>query len=158
MTKKDLGFAPVSLPIADLRETCAEKLARFRRVMFARDVYDLHALLPLVRNGLDVIRELLLFKVYFDIVDDGRGTAPFDPEGEYKGLRAADVRGVDELGAMTGKVIDVSEMLSRLESVYGPMAPLSSPREDTIARCNRGDRYRVQQWQEELRLKYRHTD
>lgn len=47
-----LGFALVEARIADLRETCAEKLARLRRVKFARDIYDLDLLAPEVRSGL----------------------------------------------------------------------------------------------------------
>jgi len=43
----DLGFSPLLVPLADLRETMAEKLARLRRVLFARDVYDVGHLIPL---------------------------------------------------------------------------------------------------------------
>lgn len=82
VNQRDLGFTPADVFIADLRETCAEKLARFRRVMFGRDVYELSSLIPLVRNDLDLIRELLLFKVYFDVVDDGRSS----PESSVKAL------------------------------------------------------------------------
>ena len=39
-----LGFAPVTPPVADVLETVAEKLSRFRRVMLGRDVYDLATL------------------------------------------------------------------------------------------------------------------
>jgi uncharacterized protein len=41
MDARLLGFETVFPPVADLLETVAEKLSRFRRVMLGRDVYDL---------------------------------------------------------------------------------------------------------------------
>jgi predicted nucleotidyltransferase component of viral defense system len=156
VNQKDLGFAPVAVHIADLRETCAEKLARFRRVLFARDVYDLHALVPFVRNDLDIIREVLLYKVYFDVVDDGRGTAPFKAGAEFTGKSVMDILDADELGAMTGRRVDMGQMLQRVEATFGTMAPPLSPQEAIIARCSRGDRYRVAQWHAERRTALHH--
>jgi hypothetical protein len=154
VNQKDLGFEPVDVRIADLRETCAEKLARFRRVMFGRDVYDIHALIPFVRNEIDIIRELLLYKVYFDVVDDGRGAAPFDVGTEYIGKRVADIQDADELGATTGKRIDIGQMLKLVEATFGTVAPPLSAQEEVIVRCSRGDRYRVEQWHEERRAAF----
>ena len=107
-----LGFALVEARIADLRETCAEKLARLRRVKFARDIYDLDLLAPEVRSGLGLVRELLLFKVYFDVVDDVRGAAPFGVDTEYTDLDAASVVGADDLGALTRQKADIAIALS----------------------------------------------
>lgn len=59
-----LGFDPVCPPLVDLRENLAEKLARFRRVPLARDVYDRNHLGPTVRGDLPLIRQLLLLKVW----------------------------------------------------------------------------------------------
>ena len=151
---KDLGFAPVAVRIADLRETCAEKLARFRRVMFARDVYDLHALLPFVRSDIDLIRELLLYKVDFDVVGDGRGTAPFKLGTEFTGKHAADIQDIDELGALTGRTIDLGQMLNQLAGTFGVMAQPLSAQEEVIARCSKGDRYRVERWLDERRAAF----
>jgi predicted nucleotidyltransferase component of viral defense system len=154
VNQRDLGFAPVAVRIADLRETCAEKLARFRRVMFARDVYDLHALLPFVRHDVDIIRELLLYKVYFDVVDDGRGTAPFTLGSKFTGKRVADIQGIDELGALTGRTIDLDQMLNQLAGTFGAMVQPLSPQEEVIARRSRGDRYRVERWLDETRAAF----
>lgn len=151
ITQGDLGFAPAAVRIADLRETCAEKLARFRRVVFARDLYDLNALVPLVRDDIDIIREILLYKVYFDVVDDGRGSAPFTGGGEFGGKAIGDIQDANELGAMTGKVLDLGQMLQRVEAIFGTITPPVSAQEETIARCNRGDRYRVEQWHDARR-------
>ena len=68
-----LGFAPVLLPVAALEETTAEKLARYRRVVFARDLYDLCNIVPIVRDKLHIVKDVLFFKVWGDVVDDGRG-------------------------------------------------------------------------------------
>jgi len=155
ITERDLGFAPADVRIADLRETGAEKLARFRRVLFARDVYDLAQLIPLVRSDVALVRELLLYKVYFDVVDDGRGTAPFDLGPEYRGKRLADVRAAEDLGALTGKPIDLAGMLGQVEATFGAMAPPASPQEAILARCSRGDRYRVQRWHDDRRAELR---
>lgn len=154
VNQRDLGFAPVAVRMADLRETCAEKLARFRRVMFARDVYDLHALIPLVRSDVDIIRELLLYKVYFDVIDDGRGTAPFKLGTEFTGKRVVDIQDSDELGAMTGRTLDLGQMLNQLAAAFGAMGQPLSPQEEIIARCGRGDRYRVEQWLDERRAAF----
>jgi predicted nucleotidyltransferase component of viral defense system len=151
VTERDLGFPPAEVRIADLRETCAEKLARFRRVVFARDVYDLAQLIPLVRADVPLVRELLLYKVYFDVVDDGRGVAPFELDVEYRGKRVADVRAADELGAMTGKPIDLAAMLALIEATFGRLAPPASPEETVLGRCSRGDRYRVLGWHDDRR-------
>ena len=138
VNQKELGFAPVDIRIADLRETCAEKLARFRRVIFGRDVYDINALAPFVRNDVEIIRELLLYKVYFDVVDDGRGTSPFSVGTEYTGKRGDDVRDADELGAMTGARINIDQMLSLVETTFGAMAPPRSPKEAVIVGAVKG--------------------
>src|SRR5258708_6927313 len=151
VNERDLGFPPAEVRIADLRETCAEKLARFRRVLFARDVYDLAQVIPLVRNDVPLVRELLLYKVYFDVVDDGRGVAPFELEDEYRGKRVADVRDPDELGAMTGKLLDLAAMLGLVEATFGHLAPPASPRETVLTRCSRGDRYPVHGWHDDRR-------
>ncbi len=151
ITERYLGFPPAEVRIADLRETCAEKLARFRRVLFARDVYDLAHLIPLVRSDVPLVRELLLYKVYFDVVDDDRGAAPFAPGVEYRGKKVVDVQAADELGAMTGKPIDLAAMLAVTEATFGRLAPPSSAQETVLARCSRGDRYRVQEWHDARR-------
>jgi len=151
VTEHDLGFPPANVRIADLRETCAEKLARFRRVLFARDVYDLAQLVPLVRGDVPLVRELLLYKVYFDVVDDGRGVAPFEIGVEYRAKRVADVRAADELGAMTDKPIDLAALLALVEATFGRLAPPASPQETVLARCSRGDRYRVKGWHDDRR-------
>lgn len=148
VTADNLGFTPVVLAIADLRETMAEKLARFRRVPFARDTYDIAHLAPLVAEDTALIREMLFFKVYFDVVDDGRGERPFLLGPEYCRYRVGDLRERDELGATTAEHVNFEEMLLRIQASYGRLTPAATSREQTLARCSPGDRYRIVQWAE----------
>ena len=66
------------LPVIAAAEACAEKLARYRRVSFGRDVYDL-AQMASRRIDEPVVRRLWVLKVWADVVDDGRGMRPLDP-------------------------------------------------------------------------------
>lgn len=66
------------LPIIATAEACAEKLARYRRVSFGRDVYDL-AQMASRRIDEPLVRRLWVLKVWADVVDDDRGTGPLDP-------------------------------------------------------------------------------
>ena len=68
MEGRYLDFEPVLIPTMALVENTAEKLARFRRVIVARDVYDLSLLAEYVRPQMPLVREILLYKVYFDVV------------------------------------------------------------------------------------------
>jgi hypothetical protein len=88
------------------------------------------------------------------IVDDGRGSAPFGVGVEYTGKRPADIQDADELGAMTGRRIDLAHMLSVVQATFGGMPAARSPQEEVIIRCSRGDRYRVQQWHDETRATF----
>ena len=88
-----LGFEPPLIPLMRLEENLAEKLARFRRVIRSRDVYDLAEMGHLVRGQLDLVRQVLCFKVYLDIVRDGRESAvPFGSGPEFVGRTAGDHR------------------------------------------------------------------
>lgn len=81
-----LGFELPLIPLMRLEENLAEKLARFRRIMRSRDVYDLSELGREVRDQLDLVRQMLCFKVYLDVVRDGRvSPAPFCGGPEFVG-------------------------------------------------------------------------
>lgn len=151
----DLDFTTRDRAAGELVIDALEAGFTHEGVRFARDVYDLHGLLPYVRDDVAIIRELLLYKVYFDVVDDGRGTAPFTLGAEFTGKRAADIQGTEELGALTGRTIDLGQMLNHLAGTFGAMTQPLSPREEVIARCGRGDRYRVEQWLHERREAFR---
>lgn len=74
----DRGLVPefnrTSLPILDLREIAAEKMAPFWRRRMARDLYDLEHLGRSLQANFygEAIASLGLLKIYFDVVDDAR--------------------------------------------------------------------------------------
>jgi hypothetical protein len=55
---------------------------------------------------------------------------------------------------MTGRKIDLGDMLGVVEATFGRMPAALSPQEEVLVRCSRGDRYRVQQWHVERRAAF----
>lgn len=76
---KAYGFGLPTLPVVAEAEACAEKLARYRRVALARDLYDLN---HFASRTIDepLVRRLWVLKVWGDVVDDRRGTRPLRVE------------------------------------------------------------------------------
>lgn len=138
---KTLGFEPVCPPLVDLRENLSEKLARFRRLPLARDVFDLVNLGPAVRSDMPLIRELLLLKVWGDVVYTSRGTRPFMGGEEYLGVTAARLGGKDDIGALARPITDWQRELKVLCDVYGgPIGKPSGAREGRLAKCDLADK------------------
>jgi predicted nucleotidyltransferase component of viral defense system len=164
VSERMLGFEPVTPPVADILETVAEKLSRFRRVMLGRDVYDLAAVGRHVEDRLDLLREALCFKAYFDRVEEGRDTlpVPFAGGAEFTGRDARDVVGADDLGRLVQGAVDTGELLTRIAAVYGRMGAPSSADEVRLAGCRFDDRYwartRYAARASELRTTTVHTD
>lgn len=137
-----LGFEPVCPPLVDLRENLSEKLARFRRVPLARDVYDLVNLGATVRADMPLIRELVFLKVWGDVVITGRGTGPFEGGKEYCGLTPDRLGGKDEIGALVKPVIDWRRDLRVLCDIYGrAIGEPGDAREARLARCDAADKW-----------------
>ena len=137
-----LGFEPVRTPLVDLRENLAEKLARFRRLPLARDVFDLVNLGPAVRSDLPLIRELLLLKVWSDVVYTSRGTRPFRGRDEYCGVTAAQLGDKDDLGALAKAINDWDRELKVLCDTYGAaIGKASDEREQRLAKCIVDDKW-----------------
>jgi len=146
MEARYLEFEPVRMPTMALAENASEKLARFRRIIVARDVYDLSLLAELVRNQLPLIRELLLYKVYFDVVVDRRGgSVPFHLGAEYRNHGLREVIDADDLATLSAGQPDLGRMLEIVEQTFGGMAPPAGDLEQQLARCNPGDRYVLEQ-------------
>jgi uncharacterized protein len=145
-----LGFAPASPPVANLVETIAEKLARFRRQAKGRDVYDLALIAPRMRDRLDILREVFAFKVYFDEVEDGlHGPVPFEGGRHVVGRRARDVVGGEDLGLLTAGAPSIGELLQTIEVEYVRMGQPRGEIEKTLAACNPRDHFRAKQWFDE---------
>ncbi|MDR1635611.1 MAG: nucleotidyl transferase AbiEii/AbiGii toxin family protein [Bifidobacteriaceae bacterium] len=95
-------FEVPTIPVVNQAEAIAEKLARFRRVDLARDLYDLawYAARPFDEP---LVRRLWVLKTYRDIMDDGRGDKPIDP-GQVLHDRKDTAFRSEDIGYLTGKV------------------------------------------------------
>jgi len=151
-----LGFELPLIPLMRLEESLAEKLARFRRVIRSRDVYDLAEMGHLVRAQLDLVRQILRFKVYLDIVRDGReSTVPFWGGPEFVGRTVAEIIDPGDLGLILGGRVDYGPMLERIRDDFGPMGVPVGAVETRLATVNRGDLYWAEGEYRRLRTEYR---
>jgi len=159
MEARYLEFEPVRMPTMALAENASEKLARFRRIIVARDVYDLSLLADLVRDQLPLIRELLFYKVYFDVVVDRRGgPVPFQLGAEYRNHGLREVIDAEDLVTLSAGRPDLGRMLKVVEQTFGGMAPPAGDLEQRLARCNPGDRYVLEQRMLARRDELRHYE
>jgi len=90
-------------PVVRVDEAVSEKLARYRRVSLARDLYDLQWFATSHVLDESLTRRLWVLKVYRDVVADGRGTKPVDP---HEVLRPRDEREFrqEDIGYLTKPV------------------------------------------------------
>ncbi len=139
--RRFLGFEPVSPPVADLLETVAEKLSRFRRTMLGRDVYDLATVARRVDDRLVLLREILCFKAYFDRVEEGRDTlpVPFTGGNEFVGRDPGLVIGAADLGLLAHDRTDVAALLETIGAIYGRVGKPAGDTETRLAACRFGD-------------------
>jgi predicted nucleotidyltransferase component of viral defense system len=138
-----MGFELAQPPVADILETVAEKLSRFRRVMLGRDVYDLAAVAGRVHDRLPLLREALCFKAYFDRVEEGRDTlpVPFAGGAEFAGRDPANVIGAEDLGLLTGAPVDIGELLRTIGGIYPRIGVPTGKTEVRLAACRFDDLY-----------------
>lgn len=150
-----LGFELPLIPLMRLEENLAEKLARFRRVIRSRDVYDLAEMGHSVRDQLDLVRLILCFKVYLDIVRDGRESAvPFLGGPEFVGRTVPEIIDPDDLGLILGGRVEYGPMLERIGADFGPMGAPQGTVENRLATVNRGDLYWAEGEYMRLRSEY----
>ncbi len=112
---KHYGFELPALPVVSETEACAEKLARYRRIALARDLYDLS---QFASRTLDesLVRRLWVLKVWGDVVDDKRGTRPLAPEDVLRTRRERDYR-PDSIGALT-RPIEIAAWETRVRTRF----------------------------------------
>lgn len=124
-----------------VEEAVAEKLARYRRVSLARDLYDLQWFAT--SGVLDAVltRRLWVLKVYRDVVVDGRGAKPVDPL-EVLGHRDASQFRREDIGYLT-KPVRIDEWIATVRSRYAFIAELNTD-ERRWVQCNERDRYEVE--------------
>jgi predicted nucleotidyltransferase component of viral defense system len=144
--RRFLGFDPVDPPLMTLLENVSEKLARFRRQIIGRDLYDIARLAPELRPHLPALREAVLFKVFFDLVEDGQaGAKPFRAGPEYAGRTAAQVIGFEDLGVLSGLPQECSALLAVIGSTYGAMGEPTGAVEIRLGQASRSDLFWAQQ-------------
>jgi hypothetical protein len=133
------NFALGALPVIAEVEACAEKLARYRRVPLARDLYDLawFATRPLDET---LLRRLWVLKVFCDVVEDGRGKKPLIANDvltkrETKDFPAASI------GALT-QALDIPTWEASVRARFSFLAAMDAD-EQRWAVCNARDHQQV---------------
>ena len=110
------GFELPALPVVRAEEAIAEKLARYRRVSLARDLYDLAWFADAGALDEPLVRRLWVLKTYRDVIVDGRGGRPLDPEEILAPRTAADFDRED-IGYLT-RPVDVPKWIKKVQSRY----------------------------------------
>jgi Nucleotidyl transferase AbiEii toxin, Type IV TA system len=136
------NFTLPPTPVVRVEEAVSEKLARYRRVSLARDLYDLHWFATSGVFDEALTRRLWVLKVYRDLVVDGRGTKPVDPNDILRPRDTRDFKGED-IGYLT-RPVRLNEWIATVRSRYAFIAQLDED-ERRWAACNERDLYEVNQ-------------
>lgn len=130
------------IPVMRSEEVIAEKLARYRRASLARDLYDLAWFAQQGPMDGALIRRLLVLKVWFDVIDDGLGTRPFDPDDVLRERHESDFA-EEAIGYLTTPV-DIPGWIEVIRTRFAFLAEMDTD-DATFARCSPGDRWLVDQ-------------
>lgn len=133
-------FEPAQSQVMALEETLAEKLAAFRRRELVRDLYDL-AMFSVGQFDENLVRELTYLKVFIDVVVDGLGSAPFNPDEDILREREASGFQAEDIGLLTGKV-DITGWIENVRNRYGFLRNTTQA-ELRWSKCSRQDRYQA---------------
>ncbi len=139
-------FALPRMPAPALEEALAEKLAAWRRRRKMRDLYDLYWFGQRVLNE-PLIRRILVLKVWHDVVDDGLGQSPFDARTIIEPSEVATLP-PEDIGLLT-QPVDPAAWFADVQKRYAFVTELDED-ESTIALCNPGHRWKVEQLIENL--------
>jgi len=109
---------------------------------FALDLYDLAWFAEAGALDDQLVRQLWVLKAYRDVVVDGRGIKPLDPE---EILAARDVADFDreDIGYLT-RPVDMPKWIGEVRARYAFLRDLT-PDEARWCACNARDRYAVEQ-------------
>ncbi|HEY8741959.1 MAG TPA: nucleotidyl transferase AbiEii/AbiGii toxin family protein [Chloroflexota bacterium] len=145
----DFPRAPV--PIPDVREMAAEKIAAFWRRRVARDLYDLEHLGRALQASFDGpgIAALAALKIYFDVVDEGLGRIPRSLADVFV-CPVTDVAGQADLGQLHTKVYTTAELLAQCQRRYSVLAALGGEYARLAMTCNARDHRLAEREREEL--------
>lgn len=139
-------FALPPVPTSRIEEVIAEKLARYRRGSLARDLYDL-AWLASRPFDEPLVRRLTTLKIWCDVVDDGLGERPFDPEEILRPRDEAEFK-PEAIGYLTTPV-DVPGWVRIVRDRFSFLHDLDEV-ERRLARCSLADERDVRQMIEAL--------
>jgi len=127
-----------------------------RRIIRSRDVYDLSALGREVREDLGLVRLITCFKVFFDVVRDGRESpAPYRAGPEFLGRSYEEIADPDDLGLIMGGRVDYPAMLGLIGGIFGPMGGPEGELEKRLSLLNPGDLWWADEQYAALRGTYR---
>jgi uncharacterized protein len=135
---RQYDFGLPTLPVVSAEEAIAEKLARFRRVSLARDLYDLQWFVT--QGSLDkaLVRRLWVLKVYRDVNHDRRGDKPLSAEQVLRD-RSADEFVREDIGYLT-RPVAVSEWIRAVRDRYGFLRDMTDDEQRWAQRNARHDR------------------
>lgn len=134
-------FVVPPTPVIRVEEAIAEKLARYRRVSLARDLYDLQWFGSTGAFDHVLVRRLWVLKTYRDVVVDGRGGKPIAP-GEVLGVRSANAFRPEDIGYLT-QPVKIAEWIDVVSTRYAFLADVDAEESRYLA-CNARDLYDVE--------------
>lgn len=134
-------FAGGPIPVAAMEEMVAEKLARYRRTSLARDLYDL-AWIAQRPFDESMVRRLLVLKIWCDVIEDGLGTSPFDPNEILRSRGDSEFQ-PEAIGYLTTPV-DITHWIEQVRRRFVFIGEFDAV-EERVARCSRGDEWEVRQ-------------
>lgn len=129
-----------TVPVVRLPEAVAEKLARFRRVSLARDLYDLQWFALQGALAEPLVRRLWVLKTYRDVVGDGRGQGPIEPADILR-PRTAKEFDREDIGYLT-QPVRMDEWIETVRVRYAFLAHRADD-EQRWCQCDRRDEYEV---------------
>ena len=107
----------------------------------ARDLYDLQWFATSGAFDQALIRRLWVLKVYRDVVVDGRGTKPVDPQEVLRPRDAREFR-QEDIGYLT-KPVRLKDWIAFIRSRYDFLTHLDA-NEQRWAQCNERDLHEVE--------------
>ncbi len=144
---RQYDFTLPKLPVVRAEEAIAEKLARFRRVSLARDLYDLQWFVTQGGLNTDLVRRLWVLKVYRDVNHDGRGDKPLTAEQILR-QRTPEEFAREDIGYLT-KPVAVAEWIDTVRRRYEFLRQMTDD-EQRWAQCNARHDWEVAQALEAL--------
>ena len=135
------AFTVPPTPVVRVEEAIAEKLARYRRVSLARDLYDLQWFGSTGAFDHPLVRRLWVLKTYRDVVVDGRGHKPIHPAQVLRPRSASDFR-PEDIGYLT-QPVRIAEWIDIVSSRYAFLAEVDAEEVKFLA-CNARDLHVVE--------------